>query len=45
MALNAGIKWKVLSVADKMDIIKKVGTQPHITLIKLVEDVKYQFLH
>jgi hypothetical protein len=28
-----------------MDIIKKVGTQPHVTLIKLVEEVKYQFLH
>jgi len=22
-----------------MDIIKKVGTQPHVTLIKLVEEV------
>jgi hypothetical protein len=34
-----GIKQKALSAADKLYIIKKVDTQPHVTQIKLVEEL------
>jgi hypothetical protein len=34
-----GIKWKALSVANKLDVFKKVDIQPHVTRIKLVEEL------
>jgi hypothetical protein len=37
MASKVGIKQKALSVANKLHIIKKVDTEPHVTLIKLAE--------
>jgi hypothetical protein len=38
MASRMGIKWKA-SVADKLGIIKKVDTEPHVTQIKLAEEL------
>jgi hypothetical protein len=35
MASKVEIKWKALSVANKLYIIKKVDTQPHVTQISL----------
>jgi hypothetical protein len=34
-----GIKHKELSVANKLDITKKVDTQQHVTLIKFAEEL------
>jgi len=39
MALKVAVKRKVLSVADKLHIIKKLDTQLHVTLIKLAEEL------
>jgi hypothetical protein len=38
MASRMGIKWKA-SVADKLGIIKKVDTEPHVTQMKLAEEL------
>jgi hypothetical protein len=39
MALKAVIKWKNLSVAVVLDIVKKVDNQLHVTRIKLEEEL------
>jgi hypothetical protein len=39
MASKVEIKENALSFADKLDMIKKVNTQPHVTQIKLVEEL------
>jgi hypothetical protein len=45
MAWKVGIKRKTLSVADKLHTIKKVDSQPLVTLIKLAEELGMQFEH
>jgi hypothetical protein len=39
MASKVEIKENALSFADKLDMIKKVNTQPHVTQIKLAEEL------
>jgi hypothetical protein len=39
MASKVEIKQKALLVSDKLDIIKKVNSQPHVTQIKLAEEL------
>jgi hypothetical protein len=42
-AVIYGTEWKVLSAANKFDIIKKVNIQPRVTRMNFAKEQAYQF--
>jgi hypothetical protein len=39
MAAKTNIKCKALSVSEKLEVIKKVDAQPHVTCTKVAEQL------